>query len=210
MLKKEPVVVRPETPEPLQMSDEVLQAFSLEEQYLLRPMKSVVLNMEAVVKFHRNPIENQQKKNPFISWTLNKVAVIDKDWLGKNKDGVKDMSWWRVKVEHETSPGQPVGCFILRPLWEINRSDLVILAPSTWNMVQHGLSVLLYPKIKPWMPWIMPKALRRTVMRKTGGAALLIPLSYPPEGAPKPEMDGALPDSGILAEMMTDPDIEMP
>ena len=97
---------------------------------------------------------------------------------------IDDMDWWRVKIESETSPGQPVGCFIVRPLWKVEREDLTILAPSTWTQVQSGLTVLLYPKIKPWMPWIIPKALRKLIMRKSGGSALLIPLSYPPEGEP--------------------------
>jgi len=170
--------------EPLRTQDRVLDQFSKDEQYLLRPKKSVVKGMEAVIKLHRN--KQASDKNPFISWTLNKVAVIDNTWLKAHKDRmpIDDMDWWRVKIESETSPGQPVGCFIVRPLWKVEREDLTILAPSTWTQVQSGLTVLLYPKIKPWMPWIIPKALRKLIMRKSGGSALLIPLSYPPEGEP--------------------------
>ena len=170
--------------EPLRTQDRVLDQFSKDEQYLLRPKKSVVKGMEAVIKLHRN--KQASDKNPFISWTLNKVAVIDNTWLRAHKDRmpIDDMDWWRVKIESETSPGQPVGCFIVRPLWKVEREDLTILAPSTWTQVQSGLTVLLYPKIKPWMPWIIPKALRKLIMRKSGGSALLIPLSYPPEGEP--------------------------
>lgn len=170
--------------EPLRTQDRVLDQFSKDEQYLLRPKKSVVKGMEAVIKLHRN--KQASDKNPFISWTLNKVAVIDNTWLKVHKDRmpIDDMDWWRVKIESETSPGQPVGCFIVRPLWKVEREDLTILAPSTWTQVQSGLTVLLYPKIKPWMPWIIPKALRKLIMRKSGGSALLIPLSYPPEGEP--------------------------
>ena len=170
------------TIEPLRTHERVLEAFSNDEQYLLRPKKSVVKGMEAVIKLHKN--KQASDKNPFISWTLNKVAVIDSNWLKAHKDKmpVEDMDWWRVKIENETSPGQPVGCFIVRPLWKVVRDDLAILAPSTWTQVQSGLTILLYPKIKPWMPWIIPKALRKLIMRKSGGSALLIPLSYPPEG----------------------------
>jgi len=170
--------------EPLQTHECVLEQFSTDEQYLLRPKKSVVKGMEAVIKLHKNKQPND--KNPFISWTLNKVAVIDSAWLKSHKDNmpVNDMDWWRVKIESETSPGQPVGCFIIRPLWKVERDNLAILAPSTWTQVQSGLTILLYPKIKPWMPWIIPKALRKLIMRKSGGSALLIPLSYPPEGEP--------------------------
>lgn len=170
--------------EPLQTHECVLEQFSTDEQYLLRPKKSVVKGMEAVIKLHKNKQTND--KNPFISWTLNKVAVIDSAWLKSHKDNmpVNDMDWWRVKIESETSPGQPVGCFIVRPLWKVERDNLAILAPSTWTQVQSGLTILLYPKIKPWMPWIIPKALRKLIMRKSGGSALLIPLSYPPEGEP--------------------------
>lgn len=170
--------------EPLQTHECVLEQFSTDEQYLLRPKKSVVKGMEAVIKLHKNKQTND--KNPFISWTLNKVAVIDSAWLKSHKDNmpVNDMDWWRVKIESETSPGQPVGCFIVRPLWKVERENLAILAPSTWTQVQSGLTILLYPKIKPWMPWIIPKALRKLIMRKSGGSALLIPLSYPPEGEP--------------------------
>jgi len=172
------------TIEPLRTHERVLEAFSNDEQYLLRPKKSVVKGMEAVIKLHKN--KQASDKNPFISWTLNKVAVIDSNWLKAHKDKmpVEDMDWWRVKIENETSPGQPVGCFIVRPLWKVVRDDLAILAPSTWTQVQSGLTILLYPKIKPWMPWIIPKALRKLIMRKSGGSALLIPLSYPPEGEP--------------------------
>jgi len=180
-------MVENNTPTPLEMDEEVLSQFSPEEQYLLRPQKSSAINLEAVIKFHRNQDAKSIRKNPFISWTLNKVAVIDRNWLKLHKDNmpIKDMDWWRVKIENETSPGQPAGCFVVRPLWKIDRKELAILAPSTWLKVQHGLTVLLYPKIRPWMSWIIPKALRRMVMRKTGGAALIIPLSYPPEGPPK-------------------------
>jgi hypothetical protein len=171
--------------EPLRIHDSVLDQFTSDEQYLLSPKKSVVKGMEAVIKLHKN--KQASDKNPFISWTLNKVAVIDNNWLKSHKDNmpIEDMDWWRVKVENETSPGQPVGCFIVRPLWKVLREDLAILAPSTWTQVQSGLTILLYPKIKPWMPWIIPKALRKLIMRKSGGSALLIPLSYPPEGEPE-------------------------
>ena len=145
--------------EPLQTHECVLEQFSTDEQYLLRPKKSVVKGMEAVIKLHKNKQTND--KNPFISWTLNKVAVIDSAWLKSHKDNmpVNDMDWWRVKIESETSPGQPVGCFIVRPLWKVERDNLAILAPSTWTQVQSGLTILLYPKIKPWMPWIIPKSI---------------------------------------------------
>ena len=167
---------------PLRIQDQVLDQFSPDEQYLLRPVKSVAKGMEAVIKLHRN--KQGSDKNPFISWTLNKVAVIDNTWLKKHQDKlpIQDMDWWRVKIENETSPGQPFGCFVVRPLWQVARDDLAILAPSTWTQVQTGLTVMLYPKIKPWMPWIIPKALRKLIMRKAGGSALVIPLSYPPEG----------------------------
>jgi hypothetical protein len=170
--------------EPLQTHERVLEQFSSDEQYLLRPKKSVVKGMEAVIKLHKN--KQATDKNPFISWTLNKVAVVDSAWLKSHKNNmpIEDMDWWRVKIENETSPGQPVGCFIVRPLWKVERENLAILAPSTWTQVQSGLTILLYPKIKPWMPWIIPKALRKLIMRKSGGSALLIPLSYPPEGEP--------------------------
>lgn len=168
----------------LQTQESVLDQFSKDEQYLLRPKKSVVKGMEAVIKLHKN--KQGSDKNPFISWTLNKVAVIDNKWLKQHKDDmpITDMDWWRVKIEEETSVGQPVGCFIIKPLWKVERENLAILAPSTWTQVQSGLTILLYPKIKPWMPWIIPKALRKLIMRKSGGSALLIPLSYPPEGEP--------------------------
>ena len=182
---------------PIQMREEILSQFSPEEQFLLRPLKSVVVNMEAVVKFHTNQQENQVKKNPFVSWTLNKIAIIDKAWLNQFAEEipVKDGDFWRVKIENETSPGQPVGCFIVRPLWKVERKDLVFLVqPSTWTKVQHGLTVMLYPKIRPWLPWIIPKALRQMVMTKTGAAALVIPLSYPPEGKP----DGTVDKEGVL------------
>jgi hypothetical protein len=172
------------TKEPISIGEDALKQFSPEEQYLLRPLKSAVINMEAVVKFHTNQQESQIKKNPFVSWTLNKIAVIDKNWLQQFKTDqipIRDGDFWRIKIEHETSPGQPLGCFIVRPLWRIERKDLVPLAPSTFSKVQQGLTVLLYPKIRPWLPWIIPKALRQMIMRTTGGAALVIPLSYPPE-----------------------------
>ena len=180
--------------EPLQTHECVLEQFSSDEQYLLRPKKSVVKGMEAVIKLHKN--KQATDKNPFISWTLNKVAVVDSAWLKahKNEMPIDDMDWWRVKIENETSPGQPVGCFIVRPLWKVEREDLAILAPSTWTQVQSGLTILLYPKIKPWMPWIIPKALRKLIMRKSGGSALLIPLSYPPEGEP----DSVKNESGFI------------
>ena len=170
--------------EPLKIQDRILEQFTSDEQYLLRPKKSVVKGMEAVIKLHKN--KQGLDKNPFISWTLNKVAVVDSGWLKAHRDSmpITDMDWWRCKIENETSPGQPVGCFIVRPLWKVERDDLAILAPSTWTQVQLGLTILLYPKIKPWMPWIIPKALRKLIMRKSGGSALLIPLSYPPEGEP--------------------------
>ena len=179
--------------EPLRTQDRVLEQFTSDEQYLLRPKKSVVKGMEAVIKLHRN--KQTADKNPFISWTLNKVAVVDSAWLKSHRDAmpIEDMDWWRVKIENETSPGQPVGCFVVRPLWKVLREDLAILAPSTWTKVQSGLTVLLYPKIKPWMPWIIPKALRQLIMRKSGGSALLIPLSYPPEGEPLKEHEGFTP-----------------
>lgn len=169
--------------EPLQTQERILNQFSIEEQYLLRPKKSLVRGMEVVIKFHKN--KQIAEKNPFISWTLNKVAVVDNQWLKQNGNIIEDMDWWRVKIEVETSPGQPVGCFVVRPLWKVERDDLAILAPSTWTQVQSGLTIILYPKIKPWMPWIIPKALRKLIMRKSGGSALVIPLSYPPEGEPE-------------------------
>jgi len=196
---------------PLKTQDRVLEQFSPDEQYLLRTVKSTVKGMEAVIKFHRN--RQGSGKNPFISWTLNKIAVIDSAYLKSNPDmPVKDMDWWRVKIEHETSPGQPIGCFAVRPLWPVQRSDLAILAPSTWTQVQTGLTVMLYPKIQPWMPWIIPKALRKLIMRKAGGAALVIPLSYPPEGTPDTALkcDQPLfpyknePDDMLLDEFMID------
>ena len=170
---------------PLQTQEHVLGMFSSDEQYLLRPVKSVVKGFEAVIKLHKN--RHDSDKNPFVSWTLNKVTVIDSAWLRAHKDNmpISDMDWWRVKIENETSPGQPVGCFVVRPLWKVSREDLAILAPSTWTQVQSGLTLLLYPKIKPWLPWIIPKALRKLIMRKAGGSALVIPLSYPPEGEPE-------------------------
>jgi len=170
--------------DPLKTQERVLQQFTHDEQYILRPLKSIVQGFEVVIKLHRN--KRGADKNPFISWTLNKVAVVDQYWLKQNRDNmpIGDMDWWRVKIEKETSPGYPVGCFVVRPLWKVNREDLAILAPSTWTQVQTGPTILLYPKIKPWMPWIVPKALRKLIMRKTGGSALCIPLSYPPEGEP--------------------------
>ena len=195
---------------PLSISDETFSKFSSDEQFLLKPLKSVAVNMEAMIKFHRNQQESQVKKNPFISWTLNKVAVIDRKWLDEvgDKNPISDMDWWRVKVENETSPGQPVGCFIVRPLWKVDRNDLAIfLSPTTWSIVQHGLTILLYPKIRPWMPWIIPKALRNMVMRKTSGAALIIPLSYPPEGEPKDSYrikEAGNTETGELATMISD------
>ncbi len=166
---------------PLETQERVLNQFTHTEQSLLRPKKSVVKGMEAVIKLHKN--RQGADKNPFISWTLNKVAVIDNGWLKKHKETtpIADMDWWRVRIENETSPGQPFGCFTVWPLWKVEREDLAILAPSTWTQVQQGLTLMLYPKIKPWMPWIIPKALRKLIMRKSGGAALVIPLSYPPD-----------------------------
>jgi len=189
---------------PISIGEDALKQFTPEEQFLLRPMKSVVVNMEAVVKFHTNQQGNQVKKNPFVSWTLNKISVIDKNWLSQfsgPKMPITDGDFWRVKVEHETSPGQPLGCFVVRPLWKVERKDLVPLAPSTFTKVQHGLTVLLYPKIRPWLPWIIPKALRQMLMRNTDGAALVIPLSYPPEKALEGK-DEALPsDNGAMADL---------
>lgn len=201
--------------EPIVMREETLAQFTSEEQYLLRPLESVVRHMEAVVKFHKNQQENQVKKNPFVSWTLNKVAVIDKNYLNQFKSldemPVKDGDFWRVKVEHETAPGQPVGCFVVRPLWKVDPQDLCTLAPSTWSMEQRGLTVLLYPKIRPWMPWIIPKALRQMVMRKTGGAALIIPLSYPADkklDPSDPNNDKLPSDTGVMEELNPVVDIE--
>ena len=196
--------------EPLKTQDRVLEKFSPDEQYLLRPIKSVVKGMEAVIKLHRN--RQGSDKNPFISWTLNKVAVLDNNWIKQHKQDmpVQDMDWWRVKIENETSPGQPVGCFVVIPLWKVDRNDLAILAPSTWTQVQSGLTVMLYPKIKPWMPWIIPKALRKLIMRKAGGSALVVPVSYPPEGAPTEENNPSIfpyqetPEDMQLDEFMID------
>jgi hypothetical protein len=174
-----------DTRKPLQTAEHVLGQFSKDEQHLLRPKKSVVKGMEAVIKLHRNNRQSADR-NPFVSWTLNKVAVIDSAWLKAHRENmpVSDMDWWRVRIENETSPGLPVGCFIVRPLWKVERRELAILAPSTWTQVQSGPTLLLYPKLKPWMPWIIPKALRSLIMKKSGGSALMIPLSYPPEGEP--------------------------
>jgi hypothetical protein len=171
---------------------------------LLRPIKSVVKGMEAVIKLHRN--KQGTDKNPFISWTLNKVAVLDNTWIKKHRQNmpIQDMEWWRVRIEKETSPGQPVGCFIVTPLWKVDRSDLAILAPSTWTQVQSGLTVMLYPKIKPWMSWIIPKALRKLIMRKSGGSALVVPLSYPPEGTPELEESSIFPYQEDPVDMQLD------
>jgi len=181
--------MNPETPSitPLVTSEETLQKFSTEEQYLLRPRESVVLGEEVMVKFHKNQLPNQSHKNPWISWTLNKIAVVSKEWIdAQGPNPISNMSWWRVKIVKETSPGQDIGCFIVKPLWEVPRSDLVTLVPNTWEQVQKGLTIMLYPKIKPWMPWIIPKALRKMTMRKTGGSALIIPLSYAPDEQEEP------------------------
>ena len=171
----------------LRIQETVLQQFSPEEQALLRPQTSTVLGMEVVVKFHKNQVESQRARNPFVSWTLNKIALIDRAWLKANSDAmpIKDREWWRVKIENETSSGQPIGCFVVRPLWKVEREDLVIFAPSTFELAQEGVTVLMYPKMKPWLPWVTPKGLRRAVMKKTGGSSLIIPLSYPPEGQPE-------------------------
>ena len=77
--------------EPLKTQDRVLEKFSPDEQYLLRPIKSVVKGMEAVIKLHRN--RQGSDKNPFISWTLNKVAVLDNNWIKQHKQDmpVQDM-----------------------------------------------------------------------------------------------------------------------
>jgi len=169
---------------PLETSEEMLSTFTPEEQSLLRPQKSSAIGLEAVIKFHKNQVATQVRKNPFVSWTLNKVAVIDRDWLNQWEEGkypVEDMSWWRVKIENETSPGQPLGCFIVRPLWKIERKDLVRLVPTIWDIVQKQQTIILHPKIRPWLAWIIPKALRKNVMKKTGGSSLIIALSYPPE-----------------------------
>jgi len=168
---------------PLQVSEKVLKQFSPQEQYLLRPKKSVAVGLEAVIKFHHNQKDVQRSKNPFVSWTLNKIAVIERAWLDEvgNDCPIGDLDWWRVKIESETSIGQPMGCFIVRPLFKVERDDLAILAPSTWNQEQSGLTILLHPCMKPWMPWIIPKALRRVIMQRSGGAALVIPLEYPPK-----------------------------
>jgi len=168
----------------LRTSDSMLTQFSPEEQQMLRPMTSQALGMEVMVKFHRNTHDDQVQRNPWVSWTLNKIAMIDRTWLQQHGPAIDDMSWWRVKVESETRPGEPAGAFILRPLWRVDRNDLVMLAPSTWDQVQKGPTVLLYPKLKPWLPWIMPRALRRLIMKQSRGSALVIPLSYPPEGQP--------------------------
>ena len=171
----------------LRIQERVLQQFTPEEQDLLRPQASPALGMEVVIKFHKNQVENQRARNPFVSWTLNKVAVIDKAWLKANSENnpIRDRDWWRVKIENETSSGQPIGCFVVRPLWRIEREELAIFAPSTFELVQQGLTVLMYPKMKPWLPWVTPKGLRRAIMTKTGGASLIIPLSYPPDGQPE-------------------------
>lgn len=168
----------------LKISDRVLTQFSPEEQRLLRPMTSQVLGMEVMVKFHRNTQEDQVKRNPWVSWTLNKIAVVDRTWVQQHPGAIDDMTWWRAKVEAETRPGEAAGAFVVRPLWRVERHDLVMLAPSTWDQVQKGATVILYPKMKPWLPWIMPRALRRLVMKQSRGSALAIPLSYPPEGQP--------------------------
>lgn len=179
----------------LRIQDRILAQFSPDEQVLLRPKTSLAVGMEVVIKFHRNQIENQRNRNPFVSWTLNKVAVIDKDWLKANAghNPVQDRDWWRCKIEHETSPGQAVGCFVVRPLWSMDRAELAIFAPSTFELEQKGLTVLMYPKLKPWLPWVTPKGLRKVIMEKTGGASLIIPLSYPPEGQPMGKSFEALP-----------------
>jgi hypothetical protein len=172
---------------PLEISEKLLNTLTPEEQNLLRPQKSHAVGLEVVVKFHRNQLASQLKKNPFVSWTLNKIAVIDRDWLNQWKTSecpINDMDWWRVKIESETSPGQPLGCFVVKPLWKIERNDLAILVPSTWDQAQMGQTVILYPKIRPWLAWIIPKALRKNIMRKTGGSALVIPLEYQPEEKP--------------------------
>lgn len=191
----------------LRIQERVLQQFSPEEQELLRPQVSSVLGMEVVVKFHKNQIENQRARNPFVSWTLNKVAVIDKGWLRANSENnpVKDRDWWRVKIESETSSGQAIGCFVVRPLWKVEREELAIFAPSTFELVQKGLTVLMYPKMKPWLPWVTPKGLRRAVMSKTGGASLIIPLSYPPEGQPE---GTSTYNEGLPSYMLMDPDLD--
>lgn len=198
---------------PLRTSQQLLNSvFTEDEQKLLKPPKSSAIGMEVVIKFHRNQRGGPQgyQRNQFVSWTLNKLAVIDRAWVAANTyDGrelpVQDREWWRVKIEEETSPGQPLGCFVVRPLWKINDEDIVVLAPSTWDCVQQGITVLLYPKLKPWLNWVIPRALRKSIMKRTSGASLIIPLSYPPEGAPDastlPESYSKLGGSAPLAHL---------
>lgn len=194
----------------LRIQERVLSQFTPDEQALLRPKTSMVLGMEVAIKFHKNQIESQRVRNPFVSWTLNKVAVIDRSWLKANADNmpVKDRDWWRCKIENETSPGQAIGCFVVRPLWKMERDELAIFAPSTFELEQKGLTVFMYPKLKPWLPWVTPKGLRRAIMEKTRGASLIIPLSYPPEGQPQQEYNEALPSYLLNLNSSEEEDLE--
>jgi hypothetical protein len=119
-----------------------------------------------IVKFFKNTLQNY---NSVLTRTLKKVGVIDRNI----KNDIKDGEFWKVEILKEICENQTKGCFVLRPLENIDLSNIVKLVPGMYEELEKDNILFIFPKLSGYN-YILPLNIKRISNHR----AILVALNY--------------------------------
>lgn len=133
--------------------------------------RSILEGIYVLAKFFLS--KSPQGEPSFISRTLGKISILDRDSTGKIKEG----ELWVCKILKEIKPGQNAGAFILKPVKHVpDGKDLRKIMPGFYEVepVNAGKAALVMPTIDPDGYWIMSMNTRQIFRKKYYAAVVPI------------------------------------
>lgn len=88
-----------------------------------------------------------------------KVAFIQRG----TKHEVQHDEFWAVEILEEKGKGQFKGCFLLKPLYKIEKDDILRLPPNTFSVRKHNGLLILNPIKSADSFWIIPLLQRKAL-----------------------------------------------
>lgn len=105
--------------------------------------------MKTVVKFFENDDYKKSNGNLIASATCGKVMVVDNSWLDDHPNEFSNLSnnFWEVDIIREVWPGYQKGCFICKPIKQIDSKPVCLMANSFEASYYNGILVVV-PKLE--------------------------------------------------------------
>ena len=134
--------------------------------------KSPFEGIYVVAKFF--PSKSPQGKLTFISRTLGKFSVVDRDFTGT----VVNQDIWVCQIIKEINPEKNTGAFILMPVKKIENIGNKIrkIIPGFYDVEKIGKAALVTPNTDPADYWILSKSTRQIFSKKF--YAVVVPIQY--------------------------------